>query len=213
MRKFLFAALILASTTVANAALIGSPTVANPVVAGAPAGHTVNDILIDFDGQLFGQQMVLTLSSGAIYQDAFGSNTAPNPALIPVFPALAADSFVTIGGTTSASSQSTLVVGGSTELGMNAALKFDTAGINIAWAPSPGVVVNGGTDYLIARITLSNTANGDVFLFSNASGQGTVVPAGTVTNGVIAFEPRIPEPTTCVLAGLALVGAAARRRV
>lgn len=211
MRKFLFAALILASTTVANAAIIGSPEVSQRSLAGTPANTVVNALTINFDQQLFGQQLVVELTSGTVFQQAtFGTETAPTDALIPVFADVASDSFVTMGGFTSGTSQSVLVVGGSTEIpGKNGPKKFDTAGVNIAWAPAPGVVIPNGTNFPVAQISLSNNANGSVFLFSNAGGNGLVYE-GTVTNGVISF---VPEPTTCVLAGLALVGTAARRRV
>ncbi len=213
MRKFLFAAWILASTTGANAGLIGSPEVTYPTVAGSPAGYTVYDIKINFDGQLFGQQMVVELTSGNIFQNTFGGNTAPNDALLslPGFETLRSDSFVTIGGPTSSTSQNVLVVGGSTELGKNGPLKFDTTGVNIAWAPAPGVVVNGGIDFLIARLTLSNDAKGSILFFSSSGTGAVAVPAGTIAGGNMYFI--VPEPTTSVLAGLALVGVAARRRV
>ncbi len=214
MRKFLFAALILASTTVANAALIGDPTVSQRTVAGTPAGHTVNALNIDFDAQLFGQQLVVELTSGSIFQQAtFGTETAPTDALIPVFADVASDTFVTMGGFTSGTSSSVLVVGGSTEIpGKNGPKKFDTAGINIAWAPAPGVVIPNGANFPVAQVTLSNDANGSAFFF-HSSGTASGIYEGTITNGVLSFVPAIPEPTTCVLAGLALVGVAARRRV
>src|SRR5688572_5175548 len=62
-------------------------------------GYTTNDIVIDFDGVLRGQQMILNLSAGQIFQQvAFGTDTAPNGALIPVFPDVEWDTFVTVGG-------------------------------------------------------------------------------------------------------------------
>ncbi|QDV75927.1 PEP-CTERM sorting domain-containing protein [Botrimarina mediterranea] len=211
MRKILLAALFTVTATVANAAIIGGgPQVVQRTVGGAPAGTVVNAIQISFDEQLFGQQMVVQLDSGSIFQQAtFGGETAPNDALIGAFPDVEADTFVSIGGLTLNTSSSTLVVGGSTELGMNGPKQIDTAGINIAWAPSPGVVIPSGTDFPIAQVTLSGDANGSVFLFSNSGGTGQIFE-GSVRNGVVSF---IPEPTTCVLAGLALVGFAARRRV
>ena len=131
--------LLLATSSVGNAATL-SHNVTVPTVAGTPAGYKVNDLTIGFTGQLFGQQMVVELTSGSIYQNApFGTETAPIDALIPIFPEVASDTFVTIGGFTRATSSSVLVVGGSTELpGLAGPKKFDTAGINIAWAPAPG---------------------------------------------------------------------------
>lgn len=201
------------ATGLAQAGIIGTPKVTYPTVQGSPAGYTVNDIRIDFTGQLFGQQMVVELTSGSIYQDGFGGETPPGAALIPVFPSLAADSFVTIGGFNSATTSSVLVIGGSTELGKNGPRKFDTQGVNIAWAPAPGVVINGGDDFPIARLTFSNDADGWIYLFSNAGGVGAVSQS-TIRGGAIGFpDPNnpFPEPSAVVLVGIALFTGAIRR--
>ncbi|WP_197529387.1 PEP-CTERM sorting domain-containing protein [Botrimarina mediterranea] len=192
-------------TSATNAALLTSPQWRSAIVPGTPAGYTVWDLYISFDEQLFGQQMVVELTSGSIYQNAsFGTETAPTDALIPIFPEVASDSFVTMGGFTSGTSSSVLVVGGSTEIaGKNGPKKFDTQGVNIAWAPAPGVVINGGDDFPVARLTFSNDARGTIYFFSNAGGTGQIFE-GQV--------PPLPEPTTAALVGLGLLAAATRRR-
>ncbi|QDV74586.1 hypothetical protein Spa11_27920 [Botrimarina mediterranea] len=198
--------LLIATSSVGNAATL-SQNVTFPTVAGTPAGYKVNDLSIDFTGQLFGQQMVVELTSGSIYQNAsFGAETAPNDALIPIFPEVASDTFVTIGGFTRNTSSSVLVVGGSTELaGFAGPKKFDTAGINIAWAPAPGVVINGGNDFPIARITLSDNANGTVHLFSNSGGQGVVWSRQIIQGNLFGLidppdpDPIFPEPSSAML--------------
>ncbi|MEQ9690715.1 MAG: hypothetical protein RLO48_13370, partial [Bauldia litoralis] len=157
--------------------------------AGIPAGFVSNDILIDFEGNLRGQQMIVALSQGTMYQDAFGSNTAPTAALIPAFPAVAFDSFVTVGGATASSSQATLVVGGAPNLpGDSTDLLFDTTGANIAWAPGTGVNVPNGTGYLTARLTLSDDAVGEVWYFGSTSGTDdplVAAPGGNFPVGLI----------------------------
>ncbi|QDT70235.1 hypothetical protein MalM25_31810 [Planctomycetes bacterium MalM25] len=209
MRNIFFAALFALSACTANAALT-SIEVISTTGGDVPAGHVANDIIIGFEGQLFGQQMIVDLSSGAINQDAFGSNLAPTDALLVPFPALAYDTFVSMGGLTADTSASTLFVGGSTELpGSTGTEKFDTEGIDAAWAPSPGVVVSDQQGFLTARVVLTDDANGAAFYFGNAGGQGVSFEGGKVENGVLSF---IPEPSTALLAGLALVGFVARRK-
>ncbi|QDV74588.1 PEP-CTERM sorting domain-containing protein [Botrimarina mediterranea] len=198
--------LALCANGVADAALIGSPEFVHRSVPGAPAGHVVNGMSIDFDGQLFGQQLVVTLTQGTIYQDVFGTETPPSPALFPIFPSLAADTFVAIGGYDSVTSRPVIVIGGTTELGVNGPKKFDNVGINITWAPAPGVVVNGGRDFPIAQITLSNDARGSWHYFGNAGGTG-VVTSGCISGGGFNL---CPEPASLLLAGFGAIAAALR---
>lgn len=210
--------LLIATSSIGNAATL-FPNVTFPTVAWTPAGYKVNDLSIDFTGQLFGQQMVVELTSGSIYQNAsFGSETAPTDALIPIFPEVASDTFVTIGGFTRNTSSSVLVVGGSTELpALAGPKKFDTAGINIAWAPAPGVVINGGNNFPIARITLSDNANGTFHLFSNSGGQGVVWSRQIIQGNLFGLidppdpDPVFPEPSAAMLAGLLMTTCAMRR--
>jgi hypothetical protein len=173
------------------------------------AGHTVNDILVDFTGILRGQQMILNLTAGSIYQDTFGSNTAPNGAFFPLAPSVEYDSFVTVGGRRSdgavpPASQPVLVVGGAVDLQPGSALKFDAQGLNIAWAPGTGVDVDGGTDYVTSRITLTNSAQGTFKYFgSTAAGSGDpLVVEGSVVDGKITFGPPLELPIVGDLAGL-----------
>src|SRR5262245_31903989 len=70
--------------------------------AGILPGFTTTDIVLDFTGNIRGQQMILTLTQGSIFQQGpFGTNTAPNSALFPMFPELEYDTYVTIGGRSS----------------------------------------------------------------------------------------------------------------
>lgn len=209
-RRALLTSLVMAAAaSTSHAAIIGSPKLVPRIVAGTPAGFTVYDLSINFTDQLFGQQLVVELTSGSIFQQTpFGTDTAPTDALIPVFPDVAWDSFVTMGGYTSGTSSSVLVVGGSTEVpGKNGPKKFDTQGINIAWAPAPGVVINSGTDFTVAQLTFSNDARGTIYFFSNAGGTGQIFQ-GSVPDFYI-----FPEPTAAALVGLGLVAAAIRRRI
>ncbi len=192
---FLSVPVMLVCACVAQAGVMAVHSVVVP--QATVAGHTANDIQVDFDGILRGQQMILNLTAGSIYQDGFGTQTAPNGALIPVFPTVEYDTFVTMGGAVQAASQAVLVVGGAVDLQAGAALKFDTAGLNIAWAPGTGVDINGGVGFLTSRITLSNDAQGSFQYFgSTSAGTGEpLVVQGSVVDGAIQFGMPNQPPT------------------
>ncbi len=179
--------LVLAAACAAQAAVTNVKTVQVPQ---AVVPNTItNDILVDFTGILRGQQMLLTLTSGSIFQSPapFGGNTAPSSGFFGFAPTAEYDTFVTVGGTTLETSQSVLVVGGAADLQVGAALKFDTQGINVAWAPSPGVNIDGGNDFVTSRITLSNDAVGSLIYFGSTSA-GTGDPLTrtlSIANGCI----------------------------
>ncbi|QDT67324.1 hypothetical protein MalM25_02210 [Planctomycetes bacterium MalM25] len=184
-----------------------------------PAGYVANEILIDFEGRLFGQQMIVRLDSGSIYQDPFGGETPPNALLFNAVPSLEFDTFVTMGGATSDESEPLLVIGASTEFTASGGMKqFDESGINIAWAPATGVVVEDRTRFPIARLTLSNDANGTILLYSNAGGEGVISNAMRIENGgtgPLAWPPIdecLPEPTSAAIALLASLALSANRR-
>lgn len=186
---------------------------ASPDLPGVPAGYKVNDILIDFEGQLFGQQMVVELTQGDIYYATQDPGVFP-----PIDPCLGAgtcpfplvDTFVTIGPPESMNSSPPLVVGGATLLGAGTEIRFDNDFISVAWAPSPGVVLDGGQDFLTARLVLSDDAVGEVRYYSNAANAGTTVsPPGVIAGGVLRF---VPEPSATGLAIAAvLLGSSLRR--
>ena len=152
-----------------------------------------NDIVIDFEADPLGlsfQQMILELSQGSVFQQAtFGNNVPPNGALLPTFPDLAYDTFVSMGGAIAADSREILEVGGAVNIAPGAAKKFDTEGLNITWAPATGVVIGDATtDFITARISLSNDAVG-TFRYIGASNSDD--PSGwwqgemAVMNGII----------------------------
>jgi hypothetical protein len=124
----------------------------------ACAGCIANDISINFDGNLRGQQLWVNLTSGSVYNTpATGAETSPADAFIGLVPELAFDSFVTVGGLTSGSSQGVLVVGGAVDIpgapsakgGVNQ--EAGATSVSIAWAPGTGVNVPRGTYHVDSR--------------------------------------------------------------
>jgi hypothetical protein len=157
-----------AAVTSINAIQVAKP-------AGILPGFTTTDILLDFTGNLRGQQLILELTQGSIYHTPFGTNTAPVSAFFPLFPEVEYDTFVTIGGRSSSTSQPVLVIGGAVDLQPGSGQKFDTEGLNIAWAPGAGVDIPSGNDFITARITLSNDAIGTLNYFGS-TGAGSGAP-------------------------------------
>jgi hypothetical protein len=195
------AALALVIASAAHAVVHGVRAIQHDPGAVLP-GFTANDILLDYDEIFRGQQMILELTAGSIFQHELGGTTAPPAALFDVAPAAAFDSFVTVGGLTQADSADVLVVGSAVDLESGNKMQFDTAGLNIAWAPAPGTHVPAGTDFLTSRITLSDDAQGTLRYFGSTSTGFEWFGEAAIASGVIGslaqFDPNPPasvEPT------------------
>lgn len=193
LNVFAASVLVLASACFATAAVTNVKAV--QVEQTAVDGFIANEILIDFEGNLRGQQMILNLTAGSIYQDGLGSNLPSNSGFWGPAPTLRYDTYVAIGGRQSdgakpPATQEVLLVGGAANLEPGAVLKFDTEGLNVAWAPGTGVDVPNGTDYITSQITLSNDAVGTLQYFGSTSA-GTGDPFMTsfdILNGVIGGD-------------------------
>jgi hypothetical protein len=203
-----FAVTLLAANANAGVVSVGCTTSDANV---ACAGCVALDITINFDGNLRGQQLWINLTSGSIYNTpAVGGETAPAQAFVGIIPELAFDSFVTIGGLTSGSSEDVIVVGGAVDIpGAPSTKTFAGNTVSIAWAPGTGVNVPRGTNYPVARITLSPDANGDLWFFSSTSGgDPPVLTRRSLIGGIVC----IPEPDSMALAGFIALGLFAIRR-
>jgi hypothetical protein len=185
------------------------------------AGHTANDLLIDFSGQYTGSQMVVTLTSGAIYQNAMGAVGPPNNVLVDLagFEALKWDTFVTQGSAiTGGAAGETGIGGGAVNLGGSPTAQFNTEGINQGWNPAGGANVMDQSGFLVARVTLTNDAMGELRYIGSAAGSisvggdtnGLTLP---IVNGVVGGGGVvIPEPSTVILLAMGLVGLVALKR-
>lgn len=195
-----------ASTAMGAISLVnleGAQEVDNTAGGAALVGYVTSNIVVNTTADWTAAAMLVQLTSGSIYQDAFGDMTglAPNAVFLPMFPSLRYDSFVT-------NPDGTETGGGAAIVGMAADLwypppaelpqEFSTARISIAWN-SPGADTNDIGDNMIARLSLSNTANGYLSLGVTEAGNPTKamfleVP---IVNGHI-----VPEPASLGLLGL-----------
>jgi hypothetical protein len=216
MRKFLALALVAASATFASAAPVS--LFLTQSVPAVPTGRVVNNLAVNSTSNLEGLQMIVTLTAGTVYQNGSGGNTAPSTDAVagnegegtPANPALEWDTFVTMGGFRSDganASRDVLVVGGAVNLQSGAALQFNTAGLNVTWAPATGVFTGAVNNFPVARVTLSNTAQGTARFFLTSAGEAGVPTTLNIVNGVI-----VPEPASAVMGLLALCGLGAARR-
>ena len=203
------APLILAAS--ANAAFTGVKAVEKP----NPFGLLTYNIYATFDVRpndfvfaVAGTPLAplnINVRGGTFFQHAFGSNKAPNPALIAAFPILAFDTFVTIGKKISTGDATGLAPGfpgfGPDRLAMN----------NSGWFITPddpqGIPLPTG-QVLLAQLS---TDDGLGFF-------GTMLVSG-FSNGVsfqevVSFDTQqAPAPGALALLGAAgLLGARRRRR-
>jgi hypothetical protein len=180
----------------------------------------VNDISVDFTGQVTGFQMLLTLTSGSIYQNTsalIGAGTTPPvQALEAVDGTIATDTYTAFGGPYAGNNAGNYGLGGgAVNLGGAPAAQFDTTAINQGWNPAGGVTVVDRTNFLAARVALSNDATGNITFAGFAGGQDPTAAQRLnvpIVNGVIGGGAVIPEPSTIVLVGMALAGLVALKR-
>ncbi len=130
--------------------------------------------------------LLVDLSQGTFYQDPFGGDGPPNPALISIFPTLEFDTYVGIIGDITGG-----LPGSATDLGVWEPF-FTDQHINVSW-------FNTRTDDIgyikIGNFTVTN----------DAIGTWRIQSAGVIYEGII------PEPATLALFSLA-VPAMLRRR-
>ncbi|HYW79841.1 MAG TPA: hypothetical protein VE890_09710, partial [Thermoguttaceae bacterium] len=144
-----------------------------------------NDISVTTSGTWTQMQLItFGLQDGEIYQNALGGDTPPNSAWLAVAPELEFDSFVANGTTTDAAGNGVTIIGGAVNLGGGNQKQFSNGKIDITWGglgDSPTDVA----DWLAARITLADTANGHFeILASMTESKALQMFDGTIEGGV-----------------------------
>lgn len=139
-----------------------------------------------------------------LYNHPFGVDTPPAAPFIPVFPALAYDTYV---ATTLGSLQAPSVPG--KYEGPGAAVVGQNGEINVSWGATPASGPLGGTGLEIARITLLGIPPGFPIFVPNIRGE---VRASDAPNVAVPLPPLIPEPGSLALAAAGVAGATLRRR-
>ena len=150
--------------------------------SSALGNYVTQDVFIETETDWLSAQMVVQLTSGAIYQDPAGSDFSPNPALFTSFPSLEFDSYVGNGilGVVVATLPAS-------DLNPGAAKQFDTSGISIGWF-TMGTEIG---QLALARVTLSQSASG-TWEFRATASPASTGPFGHVT-GTIEDGVMIPD--------------------
>lgn len=165
-------------------------------------GFVTNDLTLNTTSDWTIASLQIDLTSGSIYQDAFGnSHNAASPAISAAFPSVVFDTYVSDphGGTSTAGPA--ICTGGLFDM---CGLKFDTESIDLFWSGPSADAADTGT-FSIARVTLSPDANGSATVtFKVAAENNAIGTDFLIQNGQI-----VPEPVSFALLGLGRCGAAA----
>lgn len=167
-------------------------------------GFRTFDLSIDFTGEYSGSQILSVLSTGTFYQDAVGSDSPPNAAFFGTFPDLEFDTFFAQGGSTSGTTVGTLGVGGGGGPvnidGTLTDLLVDSTTLQAQFNPSGSDFIADRSDFLVARITVSDDANGTFQFLASANDD---IPAPNAFGELAIVDGELlPEPATAALLGL-----------
>ncbi len=166
--------------------------VINQIDQAVVAGYQANEIVWEGGADWTSSALVVDLTSGTAYQDAFGGDAPYTPALLVPFPSVEFDTYVGI-----VNGVGNGIAGGAGDLG-GGPLSLNANQISVSW-------FNTGTDdtaaVRIGMITLSTDAAGTWKLLS-----GGVITEGTVEGGAL-----VPEPASLALLGLGGLAALRRR--
>jgi hypothetical protein len=147
----------------------------------ALTGYVTRDIVLTTDTDWLSSQLVVTLTSGTLYQDAAGGIGSPNPALFALAPSLEFDTYVSNGVV----GQSVAVISAA-DLAPGAPVQCDANGIALGWF---SVMSNDIGSLPLARITLSDDAVGTFhFLASALTRPAPLEMTGTISGGVMTAD-------------------------
>ena len=193
MNKALSLAVVLALSVVANAAITTTFVSQGQQVIDSVT-YNVWDMMVDTDTDWTNSRLDISLSSGAMYQHAFGGNNAPTPALVAAFPELAFDTFATVPN--------------GLDVTFAGAITMDATTLAASWADT---ATGDSGQWQVARITLTQDAAGTVTGKSydvESAGVGIDFSADW---DIVAGE-FVPEPATLSVLALGALAMLRRRR-
>jgi len=191
MKKALTLTAVLAVCAVANAAITTTFVLVEEGKVIEQVPYNVWDMMVDTDTDWTNSRMDISLTSGAMFQHSLGGNTAPLDAWVALYPDLAFDTYATVPN--------------NLDVTFAGAITMDATTYGASWADTP---VGDAGQWVIARITLTQDANGDVTGKSydvSTAGEGLRFDEYYIEDGHF-----VPEPAT--LSVLALGAAALLRR-
>lgn len=152
------------------------------------SGYITQDLSITTDTDWLAGNLFLSLSSGDIYQSAYGNDLAPpSPAIVSFFPEAAFDTYVA-GRIADAFSS-----GGAADLSGNAAATFGVDNLDINWFTTSTDDV--GT-FTIGRFSFSDDASGAFTLRLDAAESRPLMIEGAVTDGAMSITQAWVEQVT-----------------
>ena len=193
MKKALTLTAVLAVCAVANAAITTTFVSQGQQVIDSVT-YNVWDMMVDTDTDWTNSRLDISLSSGAMYQHAFGGNNAPTPALVAAFPELAYDTFATVPN--------------GLDVTFAGAITMDATTLAASWADT---ATGDSGQWQVARITLTQDAAGTVTGKSydvESAGQGIDFSADW---DIVAGE-FVPEPATLSVLALGALAMLRRRK-
>lgn len=159
-----------------------------------PAGYTSWDLMVETTTDLAVMEVLIEADApGDIYQDAFGNNTEPNPAIYALagFEALEFDTYVTMGAWPYPSPTTQIGAAVDIEALPPRSATFSDQLLDLAWGPTGGSNSGPGT-FQVARVTVKDGAEGTWKFHGWQSGGET----GTYEGRLPVF---IPEPATLLV--------------
>jgi hypothetical protein len=162
-------------------------------VNGVVPDTVTNDLSINFAGQYTGSQILIELSQGTMYQHAYGSDFPypPSASLVSIFPEIEFDSFVAQGSAVSVGPYGDPVSGpNAVNLGSATGTedRFDSEGADTIWWPAGGTPTIDLNDFLTARITLSNDAQGTWSYMASADRKFGMVEQMPIIDGRLMVD-------------------------